>query len=327
MVHEKNADSIVCIGGSSYSDAVKIARLLHATNELSEDLMESLVDQVAGITPPDTFKTPKTRLILVPCSLSVAEYCSISSSTNRDGKKQHFATLSDALAAADLVLLDPEITSTAPPDTLWLPSRARAIDHAVESICCCFTEPEGIEIAIRSLKSLIRGLKVYKDGLVAGKSTTDESILQAISDCQRGARESCIGVLVYKSTVGPSHAIGHQLGSVAGVQHGLTSCICLPATLRYAKKNIDNLYFRVAGQQTVLEMFNTEMGWEETEAGDAVEKYYRSLGLPTKLSEVGVTDEEVIREVAVKTMTDVWRGGPKQIESPEGIMELLQTAR
>jgi alcohol dehydrogenase class IV len=289
LAHEKNADSIVCIGGSSYSDAVKIARLLHATfpdKDLSEELMESLVDQVTGITPRDTFKTPKTRLILVPCSLSVAEYSSIASASNRNGKKQHFATLNDTFAASDLVLLDPEIASTAPPDALWLPSGARAIDHAVETLCSSLTEPEGFEVAISSLKSLIHGLKAYKDGLSAGKSITDESIMRAISDCQRGARDSIMGLLVYKSTVGPSHAIGHQLGSVAGVRHGLTSCIGLPATLRYAKKHTDNSYFRVTGQNTVLDIFNKELRWQETEASDAVEKYYRSLGLPTKLSKV-----------------------------------------
>lgn len=330
LAHEKDADCIVSIGSSSYSDATKTARLLHATfppEQLTEELMESLIDQTKGMTRPGVFNPPKTRLILVPCSLSVSEYNPVSSATNRDGKKQHFNTLDFVAGAADLVLLDPAVASTAPPERLWLPSGARAVDHSVEGICCSMTVPEGVELSINGLKALIRGLNDYKASLDAGKPLTDESVLKGISACQQGARDAIQGVLVYGSKVGPSHAIGHQLGSVGKVPHGLTSCICLPPTLRYEKEHPENKYFRREGHKIVLDVFNEELGWHEKEAGDAVERFYRSLGLPTRLSAVGVTDDAAIRKIAEKTMTDVWGGGPRQIDDPKDIIQILETVR
>jgi len=330
FVHEKDADCIICIGGSSYSDAAKTARLLHATfpvEELTEETMESLVDQMKGVTRPGVFKIPKTKLILIPCSLSVSEYNPVSSATNKDGKKQHFGSFDFGHGAADLILLDPEIASTAPPEGLWLPSGARAIDHCVETICCSLTAPEGMEPAANGLKAIIRGLNEYKDGLAANKTMDDESMLKSISDCQRGARDATKGFFVYGSKVGPSHAIGHQLGSVGKVNHGLTSCVCLAPTLRYEKQNPQNKYFRIEGQDTVRDIINEELGWQEKDASDAVEKFYRSLGLPTKLHEVGVTENITIWSIAEKTMTDIWSGGPKQIDDPKEIMKILEMVR
>lgn len=330
LLHDKNADCVICIGSSSYSDATKIARLLHATfppEQLTEEGMESLIDQNKGWTRPGVFNAPQTKLILVPCSLSVSEYNPISSATNRDGKKQHFSELHFVPAAADLILLDPEVASTAPPETLWLPSGARAVDHAVEGICCSLTVPEGVESSINGLRAIIRGLNDYKAGLDAKTPSTDESMLKAISACQQGARDAIKGLLVYESKVGPSHAIGHQLGSVGKVPHGLTSCICLPPTLRYEKEHPENKYFRLEGQQTVVDVFNEELGWQEKEAGDAVERFYKSLGLPTRLSDVGVTDDAAVWKIAEKTMTDVWGGGPRQIDDPKEIMKILETVR
>ncbi|GAD96376.1 hypothetical protein ANI_1_1286084 [Paecilomyces variotii No. 5] len=330
LAHDANADCIVSIGSSSYSDATKIARLLHATfppDRLTEEGMESLIDQTKGSTRPGVFSSPTTKLILVPCSLSVSEYNTISSATNQDGKKQHFSRLDFVPGAADLILLDPAVASTAPPETLWLPSGARAVDHAVEGICCSLTVPEGVESSINGLRAIIRGLNDYKAGLDAKAPGTDESMLKAISACQQGARDAIQGLLVYGSKVGPSHAIGHQLGSVGKVPHGLTSCVCLPATLRYEKEHPENQYFRLEGHKIVVDVFNEELGWQEKEAGDAVERFYRSLGLPTRLSDVGVTDDEAVWKIAEKTMTDIWGGGPRQIDDPKEIMKILETVR
>ena len=33
--------------------------------------------------------------------------------------------------------------------------------------------------------------------------------------------------------MGGGHAISHQLGSAAGVMHGVTSCVCLTTVLRF----------------------------------------------------------------------------------------------
>lgn len=133
LLHEKEADCLISIGSSSYSDASKIARLMHANlapDNLTVEAMEALVDQDKGSAAG--LKDPKTRLILIPTSLSASEWNSNSSATNpQTQKKQHFAS---EHAASDLILLDPEVASTSP-RKLWLSSGMRAVDHCIETVC------------------------------------------------------------------------------------------------------------------------------------------------------------------------------------------------
>ena len=133
LLFEKEADCLISIGSSSYSDASKIARLMHANlaaDNLTVEAMEALVDQKKGRA--DGLKDPTTKLILVPTSLSASEWNNNSSATNpQTHKKQHFAS---EHAAPDLILLDPEVASTSP-RKLWLSSGMRAVDHCVETVC------------------------------------------------------------------------------------------------------------------------------------------------------------------------------------------------
>ena len=84
---------------------------------------------------------------------------------------------------------------------------------------------------------------------------------------------------------------------------------------------------RHEAQARVLKVFNETLGWQATEAAAAMERFVKSLGLPTRLSEVGVTEEAQIEKIAEKTLTDVWGGGPRQIDDPKEIMKILETVR
>jgi alcohol dehydrogenase class IV len=131
-IHENNIDCLVSIGSSSYSDACKIARLMHAnldTDNLTVEAMEALVDQDKG--KANGLKDPSIKLIVVPTSLSASEWNNNSSATNpQTHKKQHFE--SDH-AAPNLILLDPEVAATSP-RKLWLSSGIRAVDHCIETV-------------------------------------------------------------------------------------------------------------------------------------------------------------------------------------------------
>ena len=73
LIQDHDADCLISIGSSSYSDACKIASKLAATLPpgFSAEDMEALIDQKkgAGIT-----KSAKVKVILVPTSLSASEW-------------------------------------------------------------------------------------------------------------------------------------------------------------------------------------------------------------------------------------------------------------
>lgn len=315
-------DCVVCVGSGSYSDACKTARLMSATLPVGfgEADMEALVDAMVGVTPEGVLKKAEgVRLILVPTSLSAGEWNYAASCTNSKGKKQHFA-LKDG-CAADLVLMDPWLARTTP-ETLWLSSGVRAIDHCVEMLCNAniVDHLDAQEWCERALKDLIKGLLEYKEGPKVGQEGGDDLRVEGISRCQAGSRMALMGFMIYKIGMGPSHAIGHQLGSVAGVMHGITSCVMLPPVLRYTKER------NPEPQNKIVQTFNTILGWQETEAADCVVRLVKLLGLPYTLSTVGVTRQDQIEKIIDMTMTDILVSFGKTLDRAE-IAEIVYSAR
>lgn len=293
-------DCVVCVGSGSYSDACKVARLMCGTlpRGFGEADMEALIEEGKGVAPQDRIKKAEgVRLILVPTSLSAGEWNYTASCTNSAGKKQHFSLVDGG--APDLILMDPWVAKTAP-EELWLSSGLRAVDHCCETLCNpkCAEHPDVQEWCETALRDLSKGLAEYKEGLARGQEGEAE-LVHGVSKCQAGSRMALMGFILYRINMGASHAIGHQLGSVGKVMHGITSCIMLPPVLLYTKSR------NPAAQARIVKAFNESLGWEETEAGHCVARLVRLVGLPSRLSEVGVTSDEQIEQIIDKTMTDV----------------------
>ncbi|KAF1933234.1 Dehydroquinate synthase-like protein [Didymella exigua CBS 183.55] len=319
LLNERGADCLLSIGSSSYSDACKIARLMQtnlAPQKLTPEAMEALVNQEKGTV--DDLKNPTTRLILVPTSLSASEWNNTSSATSpTTKKKQHFSSPN---AAPDLILLDPEVASTSP-RKLWLASGIRAVDHCVETMVndqCNFDAFHHMEDA---LAVLLKGLKDYREG----ESNRDhEELVDGISQCQLGSRNAMMGLLLWSIPMGPSHAIGRQLGSICGVMHGVTSCIMLAPVLRYTYERNDK---QKEVQNKLLQIWNKILKTDEKSLADAVENFVEMLNLPRTLREVEVTKDEVIEKVAESTLTEMLGAQDGLAGSKDQILKILNMAR
>jgi alcohol dehydrogenase class IV len=319
LLNEKEADCLLSIGSSSYSDACKIARLMQANldpGNLTSEAMEALVNQEKGTV--DDLKDPKTRLILVPTSLSASEWNNKSSATNpTTQKKQHFASPN---AAPDLILLDPEVASTSP-RKLWLSSGMRAVDHCVETMLNDQCKTDAFHHMEDALAVLLKGLKDYKEGENQGDHS---ELVDGISQCQLGSRNAMMGLLMWSIPMGPSHAIGHQLGSICGVMHGVTSCIMLAPVLRYTYERSER---QKEVQNKVLGIWNKVLKTKEESLADAVENFVQKLQLPHTLKEAGVVKDEDIQKVAESTMTDVFGAQEGLVGSKDQVLEILNLAR
>ncbi|CAK40253.1 uncharacterized protein An09g03140 [Aspergillus niger] len=295
-IQTQDIQAVISIGSGSYSDACKIAVMLSATlpTGFGIDDMEALVDQVHGLAGPGGIKAPTTKLICVPTSLSAGEWNHYASGTNAQGKKQHFV---HPEGSPSLILMDPRIASTMP-SHLWLASGVRAVDHFVETLCNPECHEEATAHIKKGLPILIQGLKDYHTGQ---EKHNEEELLQGISECQRGSRDALLPFIQWKIPMGPSHAIGHQLIlRNRGVSLACSmSCIILPATLRYTKPQ------SAAAQKVILDIFNSVLGFQETEAADAMLRFVQLLGMPSRLSEVNVTSDEQLHKIADMSLTDV----------------------
>ena len=102
--------------------------------------------------------------------------------------------------------------------------------------------------------------------------------------------------------------------------HGVTSAIMLSPVLRFTRNRSPQ------AQQRIVNIFNETLGWNENEAADAVMKFVQLMGLPTRLSDVGVTSDEQVKTIAEKTMTDIWGGGKPQLNYDE-VLQILNLVR
>ena len=203
------------------------------------------------------------------------------------------------------VILDPWL-SLHTPEWLWLSTGIRAVDHCVEGICSREAHPYGDAQALKGLSMLAQALPRVK---------ADADDLDARMDCQIGTWLST-GPLASGVPMGASHGIGYVLGAEFGVPHGHTSCVMLPSVMRWNKSANAERQALVAAA----------MGHPNEDAGDVLDAFIRSLGMPRSLREVKVTPEHFDR-IAQAAMATPWvPRNPRKIEGPAQVREILDMA-
>ena len=299
------ADIVVTFGGGSVTDAGKMVQLCLRHDLRDMDALEPfrLATEADGSQRAPKFDGPEIRQISVPTTLSGGEFSMGAGCTDpRSNVKQAWA---HPMMMPRSVILDPAATVHTP-EWLWLSTGIRALDHCVEGIC-------SVRPNVFCEAALLHALRLLESGLPRVKA--DPGDLQARLDCQLGAWLSMVGVSAGVPN-GASHAIGHVLGGTCGVPHGYTSCVILPAVLRWnSSVNADR-------QQLV----SAALGRPGEEAGDVVHQIVASLGLPRTLSAVGVRPQD-FAVIAENAMRDRWtHTNPRKIEGPEAVRQILEMA-
>jgi maleylacetate reductase len=116
--------------------------------------------------------------------------------------------------------------------------------------------------------------------------------------------------------MGASHGIGYVLGAVHNVPHGYTSCVMLPAVMRWNKS--------VNAERQAL--VSAAMGQPGEDAGDVLDAFIRGLGMPRSLQDVRIGPEH-FDGIAEAAMGTPWvPRNPRPIDSPAQLREILVLA-
>lgn len=297
-------DLLLTLGGGSATDGGKAVTLC----------LEYDISDVDGLEPFRTvvedgkrrfpeYRAPSVRQITVPTTLSAGEFNARAGVTDtRTRLKQSYV---HPALVPETVILDPAVTVHTP-EWLWLSSGVRAIDHAVETLCSLDANDYTDGTSLQALRSL-------GDGLARVKAEPGD--LEARLRCQMGAWLSMVGI-VAGTRLGASHAIGHILGGSANVPHGYTSCVMLPYVLDY------NASVNGERQRAV----SAALGQPERPAGAILDDLIAGLGMPRRLRDVDVAEDDLPR-LAENCMLDDWTfSNPRPISTPEQVMEILRAA-
>lgn len=299
-----NPDLILTFGGGTAIDTVKVT-LVAVAHGLTKP--EQLSDYHLRLNPDGSrhvpvVKPPPFRQIVLSTTLSAAEFSNFGGSTDPARQIKDGYTGREIGAAS--VILDPAVTVHTPA-WLWLSTGVRAIDHAVEGICSIQPSPL---IEATSLHAL----RLFGEALPRSLQAPDD--MDARLRCLQAAWLSGFGIL--RVPYGASHGIGHSLGAVTGMSHGYTSCIMLPHVMRW---NIE----QTRAQQVRIAL---ALGRADGEAAQAVADLIAKLGLPTRLRDLGVQEDQ-FDKIAAGAMENLWvRTNPRPVRSPDDILSLLRAA-
>ncbi|KAK7990508.1 Fe-containing alcohol dehydrogenase [Apiospora arundinis] len=326
-----DVDLLVTLGAGSLTDAAKIVSLALANDATTPEDLESLLPDPAATgangsnngrpdhTASKNIKPARVPVVCIPTSLSGGEYSSFAGATkDADGRKYSFS--GPAMSPPSLVILDPALVQSTPA-RVWLSTGVKAVDHCVETLCSLKSDDAADADARHGLTRLVPGLlRCAKD-----KDGKDED---ARLVCQMGAIDA-MAAATRGVPLGASHGIGHQLGP-AGVSHGETSCILLPAVCKFNYQRDANRERQHAIQKLLWEDKEARAIFEQqglkqdgSDLGDLLDVFIRTLGMPRTLKEFGIGKDK-LAGIAKHSLHDRWvKTNPAPLDE-QGVMEILK---
>ena len=289
-----DCDGLIAIGGGSPMDLAKGVAIL-ATHEGTLETYAA----VFGGTPKITAKTAPT--IAIPTTAGTgSEVGRGSMITFRNGRK--LGLLSPYLVPKRAVC-DPDLTLGLPP-LLTAATGMDAVSHCVECFTSPVDNPVAAAIAIDGLERSIRALP---------RAVSNGQDREARREMMIAAFE---GAMSFQKGLGSVHALSHPLGAMEELKlhHGTLNAVLLPAVIRFNLPAAREKYARV----------HQAVGLPETEdLAHWFERFSASLGLPTKLSQMGVP-RQVIPAVARAATGDHTHATNARPASEEDYLRILE---
>jgi alcohol dehydrogenase class IV len=177
-----------------------------------------------------------------------------------------------------LAILDPESTRTLPP-AIAAATGMDAMTHAVE--CCVSNDSSPHEHA-----TALHALRLIRDNL--------ERAVHSPEDDDARGNMLVAASLAITLNLGATHSMSHPCGGRFDVPHGVANAINLPHVVRF---NAAGGGAAADGYRDVSEALGLESGGADDEVGDRLATHLEglvgSLGLPTRLSLVGVPEDGI----------------------------------
>ena len=302
LARQVQADHLLAVGGGSVIDATKTMLLALWRGVRDVEGLSALAQKRGGpaLKPLDS---DQMRMTAVPTTLSAAEFTNGAGITDVQRKvKLLFAHPRMAPIAA---ILDPAATLETPME-LMLSTGMRAMDHAVERWCSIRPHPFADPLALQAMAMLASNLPAIK-------ARPDD--LEPRLECQLAAWLTQISNAPGVPN-GASHGIGYILGAYAGIPHGITSCISLAATLEW------NEPVNAERQRAVAE----KLGRAGARACDVMRDFVRSLGLPARLTDIGIGADQIPELARQYDGTGPISTNPRPVRGADDLAEILQFA-
>ena len=270
LFQKTRCDAILTVGGGSSLDAAKAIQVMAShPGEIYEYLG---VERAAKIT------RPRPYLIAVPTTSGTG------SEVSRGAIITNTKTKTKAVmrtGPSQLAIIDPEMTLSMPPQ-LTAGTGMDALSHNIEACVSKRYHPVCTALALEGIRLIGKSLK---------KAVKAGNDLEARMDM---AVASMMGALAFQKGLGTVHSLAHQLSSEADVPHGVANAILIPHVMRF---NLSHAVEELAQIARALgeNIHSLTLSEAAERSFSAVARLSQEIGLPQRLREVGVQEQQIPR--------------------------------
>jgi alcohol dehydrogenase class IV len=269
---EAGADSFLAVGGGSVMDTAKVADAVftHGGSAREQEGFFLMPREDEGMGRP----LDVAPLACIPTTAGTGSEVSMAA-VIKDPDQKVKLEIADFPLFPRLAILDPETTRTLPTGVAAA-TGMDAMTHAVEGYVSTDWSPH------QDARSL-HALRMIRDNLERAVETPEDE----------DARGNMLVAanLAITIALGSVHAMSHPAGAQYGVPHGVANAIHLPHVIRFNAAGGADIADRY---RDVADVLGAESGGAAAEVADAlaahVSELVARLGLPTRLSEVGVPE-------------------------------------
>jgi alcohol dehydrogenase class IV len=293
------ADGIIAIGGGSALDLAKAVAILaaHGGSLKTYAAIEGGVERITAKTFP-TIAIPTTA----GTGSEVGRGAII---ILDDGRK---VGLLSAYLVPKAAIVDPELTLTLPAK-LTAATGMDAISHCIETYLAPSFNPPADGIALEGLR---RGWANIR------RATQQPDDRDARSNM---AIAATMGAMAFQKGLGCVHSLSHSLGGInPTLHHGTLNAIFMPAVIdfnRSAPTSVSEDKYRYIAQAMGLNSGD--------EIGSAIKIMTKSIGLPTSLSEIGVT-KDLFERITIGALADHSHKTNPRDATPDDYVTMLEAS-
>ena len=286
IYRENNCDAIIAIGGGSVIGTSKGVNIL--VSEGGTDLLK--------YSGAHNLPKPLKPFFVVPTTSGTGSEVTMVGGIS-DTEKGVKLPITSYFLMPNAAILDPRMTQTLPPHITAM-TGMDALTHAVEAYTCLGHNPVSDAFATAAIRKVSENLMKVMD-----------SPKDADGRLELAQASTMAGVAFSNSMVGLVHALGHSLGAVCHIPHGLCMSLFLPYVLEYNKEvngdRIGELLLYLAGADVYAATPKAQRADKAIQQIRVMrDELYARCKLPRTLTETGKETESQLRQVAELTVND-----------------------
>lgn len=294
------ADYLIAIGGGSSMDTAKAIGIIINNHEYADvTSLEGAIDT----------KNPCVPIIAVPTTAGTAAEVTINYVITDEEKKRKFVCV-DPHDIPVVAIIDAKMMSSMPKG-LTASTGMDALTHAIEGYTTLgaweltdMMHLKAIEIISRSLRKAVENDPQGREDMALGQYIA-------------GMGFSNVGL-------GVVHGMAHPLGAFYDTPHGIANAVLLPYVMEYNAEYTGEK-FKYIAEAMGVDTTNMNQAEYRAAAVNAVKQLSKDVGIPEKLHEIGVKEED-LQALSESAFADVCTGGNPRPCTVESILGIYKTA-